>query len=148
MNGGSGNDAVFFAGSVSDYTFEFTGRKVFVSNGVETDTLTNIEQVMFGADPDDADMATFLITNAELIALVPAPPEPAPPEPAPPGPTPPQPPSGLDAFEAEVLSLVNEFRPLLIRKYSRTSVSLSVLNTTPLFESSAFSSLKLYISPL
>jgi len=106
LNGGKGDDAAFFTGSRSDYSIEFSGRKVLVSKDGETDTLSNIEELLFGASPDDSGLASFLITNATLIAQTP---QPAPPAPTPPAPTP-QPPSGLDAFEAEVLSLVNEFR--------------------------------------
>jgi uncharacterized protein YkwD len=108
MNGGGGNDSVFFAGSRSDYSVEFVGRKVLVSKDGDTDTLTNIEELLFGTAPDDADIASFLITNSDLIEQIPTPP--APPEPSPPDPAPPPPPTGLDAFEAEVLSLVNEYR--------------------------------------
>jgi uncharacterized protein YkwD len=116
MNGGSGNDAAFFTGALSDYTVEFVGNRIRISDGTGTDTLTSIEELLFGQSPDDTDLTSFLVTDSGLIQQVPAPsPVPAPSESDPPPPEPTQPPQAdtpeaLDAFEAEVLRLVNEFR--------------------------------------
>lgn len=115
VNGGGGHDTAFFAGDISDYTIQFVGKRIQISNGSDTDVLTSIEELLFGASPDDAGATSYLVTRNGLVEQSPAAPDPAPSPPPPPAPAP-QPPSGLDtpasldAFEAEVLQLVNEYR--------------------------------------
>lgn len=121
MNGGGGHDTAFYAGDISDYTIQFVGSRIQISNGTDTDRLTSIEELLFGVSPDDAGATSYLVTRNGLVEQGPAgadpEPEPAPSPPPPPPPDPdPVPPSGadtpgsLDAFEAEVLRLVNEYR--------------------------------------
>lgn len=126
VNGGRGHDTAFYAGDLSEYTIQFVGNRIQISNGTDTDRLTSIEELLFGVSPDDAGATSYLVTRNGLVEQVPAGAEPEPepgPSPSPPPPPPPpapepepEPPVGqdtpgsLDAFEAEVLRLVNEYR--------------------------------------
>ena len=51
LKGGSGNDTAVFSGSVADHSFSYSNGQIVVTSAADgRDTLSNIENVRFGAD--------------------------------------------------------------------------------------------------
>ena len=135
VNGGKGFDTAVFFGDRSDYDIVMKGKKILVTRDGVTDTLTNIEELTFGNDPDSASLASFHVKGRRLVEQDPQPDQDDDDGTGNPTadddqstvddqPTPPSP-LGLDEFEAEVLRLTNAFRVANGREPLRTDDRLN-----------------------